>query len=112
MEAAETTDEVRIVRQWAQSTYIYGADSKQRVPNPDAHPLICQREDGRYCDVEGRIIARSAVPAYIREEGRPLERTEPVGGTISLADAMKDAITPADPRDQRARQPAKGGKRK
>jgi hypothetical protein len=100
------TDPTKIVRQWSASPFIYGADSKQRTPNPDAHPAICQREDGKFCDVEGRLIPDSKVPDHIRSEGKPPKATTVEGGEVSLSDAMTDALTPADPRDKPARKPA------
>lgn len=105
-------DEVKIVRQWCASSFAYGADSKQRTPNPDAHPTICQREDGKYCDVEGRLIPVAKVPKYIIEQGKPPRHPKARGPiTMDLADAMTDAMTPADPSDRRARKaPAKRGK--
>lgn len=99
-------DSVKIARQFAQSSFIYGADSKQRTPNPDAHPVICQREDGSYCDVEGRSIPRDRVPQYILDQGKPPKHTPRLGGEVSLSEAMQDAMTPADPRDQPARKSA------
>lgn len=99
-------DRVKIARQFAASQFVYGGDSKQRTPNPEAHPVICQREDGSYCDVEGRSIPTDQVPAYIRAQGKPPKHTSIVGGEVSLAEAMQDAMTPADPRDQVARKGA------
>lgn len=106
-------DPVKIARSWVCSPFIYGADSKQRVPNPDAHPTICQREDGKFCDVEGRVIPDAKVPDYIREQGKPPKATEVVGGTVNLADAMKSALTPVDHEKKTARKaPAKRSKSK
>jgi hypothetical protein len=99
-------DSVKIARQFAASPFVYGADSKQRTPNPESHPVICQREDGSYCDVEGRSIPRERVPQYILDQGKPPRHTSRLGGEVTLADAMKDAMTPADPRDTPARKTA------
>lgn len=102
------SDPIKIVRTWASSPFVYGADSKQRVPNPDAHPLICQREDGTYCDVEGRPLAASQVPEYIRDEGRPPKETIVEGQTISLKDAMLASTTIPTPTPKT---PAKRGRK-
>lgn len=112
-EALRAEDGTKIVRQWAASSFIYGSDSKQRVPNPEAHPVICQREDGKFCDVEGRLIPDAKVPSYIKEDGKPPKATQITGGEVSLATAMQDALTPADPKDRASRKPAaKRGKSK
>jgi hypothetical protein len=96
-EQLREADPVKIVRSFVCSAFVYGADSKQRTPNPDLHPPISQREDGKYCDVEGRPIPLAKVPKYIIEQGQPPEATTHRPKQIPLADAMQDALTPADP---------------
>jgi hypothetical protein len=93
-------DPHKIVRQWGASQWLYeNGDSKgKRTLNPDFHQPICQRQDGKFCDVEGRLLPLSKVPAYIQEEGKTrLQPTaEQVGGELSLADAMRGAAVLAD----------------
>jgi hypothetical protein len=103
-------DPNRIVRQWSQSRFIYeGDDSKgKRTANPEYHPPICQRADGKFCDVEGRLLPLSKIPAYVQEEGKTLLKptAAPVGGEISLADAMRGAAAlseVAEPTKKRTR---------
>lgn len=97
-EELRKSDTVKIARQWDCSPYVYGADSKQRIPNPDYHPPICQREDGKFCDMEGRLLPLAKVPEYIRAQGKAPEPTTVVGGEVDLAAAMRSSATPADPK--------------
>lgn len=106
-EKLRESDPVKIVLSWSSSPFIYGADSKQRTPNPDYHPVICLTEKGKFVDVEGRPITLAKVPAYIREQAKPpKEATPPSPREVSLAEEMTSAQTPADPRDKPARKTA------
>jgi hypothetical protein len=102
-------DPHKIVRNWTASRWLYrGGDSKgERTDNPDYHPPICQRADGKFCDVEGRLLPLAKVPSYIQEEGKT--RLKPtadrVGGELSLADAMRGAAALSE-----AAEPTKRGR--
>lgn len=101
------TDEVKVARQFTTSPFIYGADSKQRQPNPDFHPPICQREDGKFVDPEGRLLPDSKVPDYVRAQGRPPKAAEPFEPSeVDLAEAMTESARPADPVPVSTRKPA------
>jgi hypothetical protein len=111
-EALRANDPLKISRSWANSRFIYGADSKQRSENPEYHPLICQTEDGRYVDVEGRPLPLSSIPQYIRDEGKPPKETAPAARReISLADAAVEANTRNASADAPAESPKPRAKR-
>jgi len=91
-ETLRAHDGIKIARTFTQSAFIYKGDSKQREDNPAYHPPICQREDGKFCDVEGRLLPLSEVPSYIKDAGNPPKAAAPLSQRkMSLAEAMQEA---------------------
>lgn len=111
-------DDLKVVRQWVSSPVIYDPlDSRSRTRNPDYHPPVYQTEAGAYVNGQGDRIPKSKIPAYILEEGMPPEGVPTMGAKqVSLADAMRDAMTPVtakpQPQAPRRRGRPKGSKNK
>jgi len=94
-------DDVKIVRQWVESPVIYDPlDSRVRTRNPRYHPPIFQKEDGTYVDGYGKKLSKGKIPSHIL--GEEIPDGTPVMGSkrVSLAEAMRDALTPADVKPQ------------
>lgn len=85
-----------IVRSWGSCSVIYDGDSRQKRPNPDYHPEICQTRSGKFVDVMGRPLPLDRVPEYIRNEGAPPPDTHPRRVEMELKDAMHQAGVRAD----------------
>jgi hypothetical protein len=90
-EQLRATDGSKIARTWTSSPWLDSGDSKNRVRNPEQHRPICQREDGKYTDVEGNVLKLSEVPAYIRELGKPQSAAPPPSPrTVQLDELMQE----------------------
>lgn len=93
-EELRAADPIKIVRTWVSSPHVFeDGDSKRRRVNPDYHQPIGQREDGSYCDVEGRPIARTNVPKYILDQGKPPKNTPPAPQRkMQLHEVVQEAL--------------------
>ena len=101
-ESYREQDPVKIARTFRQSSVVYAGDSKQRMPNPDFHPPICQTESGAYVTEDGRQLDPQEVPEYILELGMPPELTpERAKKQVNMREAMLQAGVPdTDPQGQ------------
>lgn len=86
-------DDVKIARMFVCSSFVYGADSRQREKNPDFHPPIGQTEQGVYMTADGSQIEEADVPQYILDCGPPPPVT-PMGERedLMLEDYMRDSF--------------------
>jgi len=92
---------VHVVRQWASSPVIYGANSSDQRTNPDFHPIIGLTNKGAFVDESGRPLPLERVPDYVRREAKGTNldiEYRPVRREVSMADAMLDAgVTDTEP---------------
>lgn len=88
-------DPIKVARTFTQSKMIYQGDSKQRMENPDYHPVICQMEDGTYRTPAGATLDPDEVPEYVLDQGPPPDLTpERAKKKLDMRQAMLDAGVP------------------